>query len=318
MFRKHSWAGMIASLLMMGAMRLLAAEPAATTPTATEPSAASSAAAERPTARIGGRAARIGAVAYAPSAVTIFQDLTRYLAAHDYPADYVLYSGYDALVEALERGEVDIAWNTPLAHARYHVSCGGASQTLVMRDVDFDVHSVLVARSDSGIQSLADLAGKRLVLGSSQAAEATVLPLYYLKQAGVDLEQVTIVSLENEVDNQGNPCASPRHVFEAVRAGRGDAGIVTEEVCRALAKPKPEAPVMKRVWTSPPFSHCVLTAAPGFDKERGARFTELMTAMRADDPATAELMRLEGTRRWLPGTPTGFVDLIEALQKDGR
>src|SRR6187549_2166333 len=120
---------------------------------------------------------RIGAVAYSPAAVTIFQGLTRYLNKNGLTSDYVLYSNYDALVAALDRGEVDIAWNTPLAHAQYHVKNQCCSQTLVMRDVDVGVRSVLVARADSGIKSPGDLAGKQLVIGSSQAAEATVLPL---------------------------------------------------------------------------------------------------------------------------------------------
>src|SRR5262249_39657393 len=64
---------------------------------------------------------RIGAVAYSPSAVTIFDGLTRYLSKNGLPSDYVLYSSYDALVAALDKGEVDIGWNTPLAHAQYHV-----------------------------------------------------------------------------------------------------------------------------------------------------------------------------------------------------
>ena len=38
---------------------------------------------------------RIGAVAYAPSAVTIFHGLTRYLNQNGLPSDYVLYSNYD-------------------------------------------------------------------------------------------------------------------------------------------------------------------------------------------------------------------------------
>src|SRR5580704_3335247 len=82
------------------------------------------------------RVVRIGAVAYAPSAVTIFENLRRYFAKTDLPVDYVLYSNYDSLVEALKNGHVEIAWNTPLAHARYHLLSGGQSQTLVMRDVD--------------------------------------------------------------------------------------------------------------------------------------------------------------------------------------
>src|SRR5262245_5391933 len=128
---------------------------------------------------------RIGAVAYSPSVVTVFNDLRRYLNRHDFPSDYVLYSNYDSLVAALDRGDVDIAWNTPLAHARYHVRSAFTSRTLVMRDVDCNVRSVLVARAGSGINSLKDLEGQRLVLGSSDAAEATVLPIYYLRKEKV-------------------------------------------------------------------------------------------------------------------------------------
>jgi ABC-type phosphate/phosphonate transport system substrate-binding protein len=71
------------------------------------------------------RVLRIGAVAYAPNAVTVFENLRRYFAKTDLPIDYVLYSNYDSLVDALRDGHVDIAWNTPLAHARYHVLCKG-------------------------------------------------------------------------------------------------------------------------------------------------------------------------------------------------
>ena len=56
---------------------------------------------------------RLGAVAYSPDAVTVFEGLRRYLGRHGLPVDYVLYSNYDALVEALHQGQVDVAWNTP-------------------------------------------------------------------------------------------------------------------------------------------------------------------------------------------------------------
>lgn len=266
------------------------------------------------------RSLRIGAVAYAPSAVTIFQSVTRYLDANGLSSDFVLYSGYDELVAALERGDVDVAWNTPLAHAKYYVASDGACRTLVMRDVDFGVRSVLVAREDSGVRTIHDLTGKRLVLGSSQAAEATVLPLYYLKRSGLDLDQVIVVSLEREVDNQGNPCASPAHVLKAIKSGRGDAGIVTEESCREFGDAQAGSAAasdagLVRVWTSPPFSHCVFTASTTLDTGRADRFTELMTRMRSDDPSTADVLRLEGAKRWLRGAPDGFVDLIEALRR---
>ena len=93
---------------------------------------------------------RIGAVAYAPSAVTVFENLRRYFAKSDLPVDYVLYSNYDALVDALRDGHVDIAWNTPLAHARYHLLGNGQSLvTLVMCDV-FLTSLLQVARLQGG------------------------------------------------------------------------------------------------------------------------------------------------------------------------
>jgi len=37
-----------------------------------------------------------------------------------------------------------------------------------------------------------------------------------------------------------------------------------------------------------------------------------MTAMDPDNPAVADVMRLEGTRKWLPGSPDGFEIFVEA------
>jgi ABC-type phosphate/phosphonate transport system substrate-binding protein len=269
---------------------------------------------DRPSASRMSNVVRIGAVAYSPSVVTVFADLRRYLNRHDYPADYVLYSNYDALVAALARREIEIAWNTPLAHAQYHVASGGTSQTLVMRDVDCGVRSVLVAGADAGVHSLKELPGKRLVLGSSDAAEATVLPLHYLRKEKVNFDEVTLVSLDKEVDFKGNPCSSPAHVLQALRDGRGDVGIITESLWRRAAADPAASQKLKQIWTSPPFSHCVFTASKDFDEACAKRFIELMTTMSPTDAGCADIMRLEGTKKWLPGSAEGFVDLVEALR----
>jgi len=263
----------------------------------------------------GSAVVRIGAVAYSPGVVTVFNDLRQYLNRHGFQSDYVLYSNYDALVAALDRREIDIAWNTPLAHVQYHVRSGCTSQTLVMRDVDFDVRSVLVARADSGVNSLADLAGKRLILGNADAAEATVLPVFYLKKDKVDFAKITTISLDKEVDFKGNPCCSPSHVLKALNEGRGDVGIVTESLWREVEASQSGDRKLKKVWTSPAFSHCVFTASKDFDVAQAKRFTELMTAMTGSEPGCSEIMRLEGTKKWLAGSPTGFTDLVDALSK---
>ena len=263
------------------------------------------------------RVLRIGAVAYAPSAVTVFENLRRYFAKTDLPVDYVLYSNYDALVDALRNGQVDIAWNTPLAHARYHLLCNGQSQTLVMRDVDCGVRCKLLVRQESGIKAPTGLQGKTLALGSREAAEATVLPLHFLKKEGVPLDKIKFLRLDEELDLRGNPCSSPLHVLKALRAGRADAGIVDERLWNDLvARKAPEVLGLQAVWTSPAFSHCVFTAAKDFNKTLAARFTKLMLAMDGKDACTADILRLEAARRWVAGSSGGFETLIEALRTE--
>jgi ABC-type phosphate/phosphonate transport system substrate-binding protein len=97
-----------------------------------------------------------------------------------------------------------------------------------------------------------------------------------------------------------------------LREGRGDAGIITSQLWNGLN----ERAGLERVWISPSFSHCVFTAAANFDKQRAARFTQLMQDMRPDDRDTRDVMRLEGTKKWLPGSADGFQDLVEALRRE--
>ena len=260
---------------------------------------------------------RIGAVAYAPSSVTVFEGIRRYCGRQGLSVDYVLYSNYDALVDALEKKQIDIAWNTPLAHAQYHRKAGNASQTLVMRDVDCNVRSVLVVRTDSEVHALGNLKGKTLILGSREAAESTVLPTYFLKKEGLDLAKLKLLSLDREVDLRGNPCSSEVHVLKALQEGRGQAGIIGERLWNHLAKDQPDqVSGLKCLWVSPPFSHCVFTASKSFDRKLGDRFTKLMLAMDPKDGQTADVMRLEGTNKWVPGSQEGFRELLKALEDE--
>ena len=70
--------------------------------------------------RLGGVASRTYLVAF-PAIKQHFQQ-------HGLELDWVLYSSWDALVEAFVRREVDLAWNGPLAYLKlnYHqLEAGG-------------------------------------------------------------------------------------------------------------------------------------------------------------------------------------------------
>ena len=58
---------------------------------------------------------RLGGTA-SQSHMTVFQGIQTYFERKGIDLDWVLYSGYDALVEAFVNGEVDLAWNGPLSY----------------------------------------------------------------------------------------------------------------------------------------------------------------------------------------------------------
>ena len=174
------------------------------------------------------------------------------------------------------KGQVDIAWNSPLAHAKLHLAAG-CSQAVVMRDTDRGYRVSFIVRKDSGINSLSDLAGKTMIFGSCDSADCTVLPIHYLSKAGVQFEKVKILSLNKEVDEKGVPCHSAQHVWQALLKGRGQAGIIGKNMWNNLQANNPEeAAQFKEIWTSPGFSHCVFTARKDFDKSAAASFSKLM------------------------------------------
>src|SRR5262245_1984839 len=103
----------------------------------------------------------VGAVAYTPNVVPIWEGIRDYF--RDTPAemDFVLFSNYGRQVEALLAGVVDIAWNTNLAWVRTVLQTDGACGALAMRDTDLTFSTVLVTRPGSGIRDIADLKGRR-------------------------------------------------------------------------------------------------------------------------------------------------------------
>ena len=77
--------------------------------------------------RLGGVASRTYLVAF-PAIKEHFQQQGLEL-------DWVLYSSWDALVEAFVRREVDVAWNGPLAYVKIKRRLGDPCQVVAMRDI---------------------------------------------------------------------------------------------------------------------------------------------------------------------------------------
>src|SRR5215212_9169497 len=112
----------------------------------------------------------LGAVAYDPKVVTIWDGFKDYFVAHGLPFDYVLYSNYDRQVDALLEGVIHVACNSPLAWInaqRLAEERGLRVRAIAMRDTDCDLSSLIIVGADSPIKSVEDLKGRVVAVGAS-------------------------------------------------------------------------------------------------------------------------------------------------------
>src|SRR5258706_8602768 len=93
----------------------------------------------------------VGAVIYDPKVVLIWDIIKDFFLGEGCPIDYVFYSNYTLLVDALLAGHVDIAWNSPLAWVDAMRRTDGRCRAIAMLDTDRDRLSLLIVSKESGI-----------------------------------------------------------------------------------------------------------------------------------------------------------------------
>jgi phosphonate transport system substrate-binding protein len=263
---------------------------------------------------------RIGAVAYHPRVVTIWERFREWFTARGQPIDYVLYSNYERLGDALLDGEVEIAWNTNTAFVALEQRLGEQARVLGMRDIDAEFASVIVTRRGSEFESATDLADRRLALGSRDSGHAAILPLHYLRLEGLDaIAECQLLRFDTDLGKHGDTGDSEARVVRAVAAGEADAGALGDATwARFRAERLPQAGRLTVSWRSPDYYHCNFTALPSLDALRADSWRSVLLEMSHDDVEVRAAMDLEGVRRWLPGDRLGYDSLFAAMQPQPR
>jgi phosphonate transport system substrate-binding protein len=259
---------------------------------------------------------RIGAVAYDPKVVTIWEGFCAWLAGRGLPATYVLYQDYEQQVDALLRGEHDASWNSPLAWLeaqRKARRLGREAYGLCMRDTDQDLTSVVLVREDSPIRALEQLAGRRVAVGAYDSPQATLIPLGMLQAAGV---AVDVIRFDVAAGKHGDHVGGERDAAQALVSGQADAACVLDAnhllFTREGTLPSGFVRVLAR---TPSFDHCLFTAIAGARDAEVDRLRELLLSMRWEDPHVRHLLELEGLREWRPARTSGLAALQAAVDQ---
>jgi len=268
----------------------------------------------------------VGAVAYTPKVVTIWEGMRRYFHEEaQLPVEVVLFQSYEAQVLALlaQPGDaaprIDIAWNTNLAYLQADEWSGHACRAIGMRDTDLNWLTKIVAVTGGPVSNLGDLKDRTLALGSRDSGHAAILPVYFLEQQALrEGKDYQTLRFNSDVGKHGDTGASEVEVVRAVLDGRADAGAIGSPFWTTLQEERlvPEG-ALTEIWTSPPYNHCMFTARPDFDRELEHRFVAALSAMNYDNPVHREILDAEGLRRWLPPQLDGYGALRDAAAQQG-
>jgi phosphonate transport system substrate-binding protein len=261
----------------------------------------------------------LGAVAYDPKVVTIWDGFKLFFEGRGLAFDYRLFSTYEAQVASHLKGEVNLAWNSPLAWLqteRVARKQGRTAHAIAMRDTDQDLTSVVLVRADGPIRKVADLRGKRVGVGAADSPQATLIPLLLLAEAGLEPgRDFEIVRHDVLLGKHGDHIGGERDAARALIAGKVDAACVIDGNYLAFAREGTLPPASVRVLEqTAPYDHCVFTALGSTPVDH---FVEVLLSMSWEDPPIRRLLELEGLKAWRAGRTRGFSQLERAVDRFG-
>jgi phosphonate transport system substrate-binding protein len=268
----------------------------------------------------------VGAVAYNPKVVTIWEGMRRYF--HDeaqLPVEVVLFQSYEAQLLALlaqpddHAPRIDIAWNTNLAYLQADEWSGHVCRAIAMRDTDLNWMTKIIAPTGGPISTLVDLRNRTLALGSRDSGHAAILPVYFLERQGMrEGRDYQSLRFDSDVGKHGDTGTSEVEVVRAVLDGRADAGAIGSPFWKTVRDERlvPED-ALREIWSSPAYHHCMFTARPDLDRKQEDRFVTALLAMSYDNPVHRPILEAEGLQRWLTPHIDGYAALRKAASQQG-
>jgi ABC-type phosphate/phosphonate transport system substrate-binding protein len=268
----------------------------------------------------------LGAVAYDPKVVTIWEGMRRYFHEEAHlDVEIVLFQSYETQVAALLAAQsdpaprIDIGWNTNLAFLQAREWSGHQCAPLAMRDTDLGWQTILFAPTGGAVRSLADLTGRIIAIGSRDSGHAAILPVHFLAKAGlVEGRDYRTLRFNNDVGKHGDTGTSELEVLKAVLDGRADVGAVGSPFWSGIQTQQiAPAGALTAFWSSQPYSHCMFTGRVGLEPELQQQFVDALLAMHFDNPVHRPILEAEGLKQWMRADVSGYDSLDAAAREQG-
>ncbi|HEY9119612.1 MULTISPECIES: phosphate/phosphite/phosphonate ABC transporter substrate-binding protein [Marinobacter] len=199
----------------------------------------------------------------------------------------VTLSNYAGVALAMKSRRVDFAFVGPINYLVIDDRVGAVPLTAAVRNGQQGYHGLVIVRSDSDIQSLADLRGKSVAFGDALSASGSLYPKAALKEAGINPDK----------DIRSLMLSSQSAVVMSVVTGKVDAGAIYDD---ARLNPEvlryyPEVTSHTRVlYQTPLIPADPQIARASLNATQRRKLTESLLEMSRDDEARTWLKEIYG------------------------
>lgn len=223
--------------------------------------------------------------------------------------EFTPVSDYPAAVEALVNKRVDLVWFGGFTHVQAQIRSGGKIVPLAQREEDTKFQSVFIAKTDSGIKTLADLKGRQISFGSQSSTSGHLMPRHFLLQAQINPEKDF-----RRVAYSGAHDAT----IASVVSGRVDAAALDITVWRKfVSENRVDTKAVDVFYTTPTFFNYNWSMHADSPAELRERVKKALLDLDPATPEGKEILQLNRATRYIPTAPENYKGLESAGRSAG-
>jgi phosphonate transport system substrate-binding protein len=223
--------------------------------------------------------------------------------------EFTPVTDYPAAVEALVNKRVDLVWFGGFTHVQAQLRSGGKIIPIAQREEDTQFRSVFIAKTDSGIKTLADMKGKQVSFGSASSTSGHLMPRSNLLDAGINPEKDF-----RRIAYSGAHDAT----IASVVSGKVDAAALDITVWRKfVSEGKVDTKAVDVFFTTPPFFNYNWSVHADMPADLREKIKAALLALNPANPEHAEILKLNRSTRYISTTPENYKGLESAARSAG-
>jgi phosphonate transport system substrate-binding protein len=223
--------------------------------------------------------------------------------------EFTPVSDYPAAVEAMVNKRVDLVWFGGFTHVQASLRSGGKVIPIAQREEDTRFQSVFIAKTDSGIKTLADMKGKDVSFGSQSSTSGHLMPRSFLLEAKIDPDKDF-----KRVAFSGAHDAT----IASVVSGRVAAAALDMTVWKKFVdEKKVDTTAVNVFYTTPTYFNYNWSVHADMPAVMREKITKALLDLNSNTAEGKEILQLNRATRYVPTKPENYKGLETAAKSAG-